>query len=221
MGRMAGAPAQITAVCVVNEVLPSPKGEIKTTAIDKRPVAGPVLVDELGLVGDTQIDRRHHGGIDRAVYVYAGEDAALWAGELGREISPGGFGENLRTSGIDVNAALIGERWAIGERLVVEVTSPRIPCGVFAGFIGERSWVKRFTDARRLGVYLRVVVPGPVCAGDQLVVLSRPNHQVPVGELFPDPDPGSMQALLDADARGEIVLADHWRSQVETVAGRR
>src|ERR1700750_101022 len=93
----------------------------KQTAIDKRPVAGPVEVGPLGLAGDRQMDRRFHGGKGKAVYAYADEDASWWASQLDREIPPGLFGENLRTSGIDVTGAEIGERWAIGDEVLVEV----------------------------------------------------------------------------------------------------
>ena len=80
------------------------------TAIDKRPVDGPIKVRKLGLFADAQLDRKHHGGEDKALYVYSQEDAEWWETELGRELPPGWFGENLRVSGIDVNAAKVGER---------------------------------------------------------------------------------------------------------------
>ena len=108
--------------------MPAPRGPIET-AIDKRPVPGRLDVGRLGVAGDRQVDRKHHGGPDKAVYAYAEEDVARWADELGRELPPGTFGENLRTRGLDVTGALVGERWRIGsDGLVVEVTQPRIPC---------------------------------------------------------------------------------------------
>src|SRR5262245_42722641 len=115
--------AQVRTVNVVHRLRP---GYFHETAIDKRPVDGPVEVDELGLVGDRQIDRSH-GGKDRAVYLYADEDAAYWAEELDRDIPPGWLGENLRTTGLDVTGALIGERWRIGT-VLLEVRKPRTPC---------------------------------------------------------------------------------------------
>lgn len=132
--------AQITAVNVVHEILPDPYGDTPVTAIDKRPVGGRVEVHALGLTGDRQCDTRNHGGRDQALYAYADEDADWWAGHLGRVIPPGSFGENVRTSGLDVTGAEIGERWRIGDgpaALVVEVTMPRIPCQMFAHRMGE------------------------------------------------------------------------------------
>jgi MOSC domain-containing protein YiiM len=126
---------------------------------------------------DVQADRKHHGGLDKALYAYSQEDASFWEGELGRALAPGFFGENLRTEGIDVNATRIGELWRIGETVTVEVTMPRTPCQTFARWVGgadQRGWVRRFSAERRLGPYLRVVRNGFVQAGDPIEVLSRP-----------------------------------------------
>ncbi|MCO8302521.1 MOSC domain-containing protein [Streptomyces hygroscopicus] len=162
------------------------------TGIDKRPVDGPVRVappgpkgqGASGLAGDTVCDTRHHGGDDQAVYAYAREDLDTWERELGRELSNGVFGENLTTSGIDVSGARIGERWRVGSGLLLEVTSPRIPCRTFAGWLGERGWVKRFTQAAVPGAYLRVLEPGEVRSGDPVEIVHRPDHEVTVAFLF-------------------------------------
>lgn len=94
------------------------------------------------------------------------------------------FGENLTTEGLEVNGALIGERWQLGSSLVLQVTVPRIPCRTFAGWLGERGWVKRFTQRALPGAYLRVLTPGAVRAGDPVRVLHRPAHGVTVATVF-------------------------------------
>src|SRR5437868_949698 len=122
---------RLSAVCVVHAIIPNPGETPDVTAIDKRPRAGRLEVGPLGLLLDTQIDRRHHGGADQALYAYADEDASWWAAELDRDVPQGFFGENLRTSGIDVTGARVGERWRIGEgdgAAELEVTMPRTPC---------------------------------------------------------------------------------------------
>ncbi|MFE9422404.1 MOSC domain-containing protein [Kitasatospora sp. NPDC006697] len=159
------------------------------TGIDKRPAAGPVLVSApergSGLAGDAICDHRYHGGPEQAVYAYAAEDLAAWAGELGRELPPGVFGENLTTAGLDVNGALIGERWRIGAAgPLLEVSSPRVPCRTFQGWLGERGWVKRFTERALPGAYLRVLEPGELAAGDGVAVVHRPGHGVDVATVF-------------------------------------
>jgi MOSC domain-containing protein YiiM len=171
---------RLVAACVVLR-LHDDAGTVGTTAIDKQPVDGAVKVGRLGLYADVQADRTHHGGEDKAVYAYAAEDADWWAEQLQRGIPPGLFGENLRVAGLDVNHARVGERWRIGEQTVLEVTMPRTPCLTFArwltgsGVIADSNgWVKRFSDARRLGTYLRVVTPGKVRAGDPIEVIAAP-----------------------------------------------
>jgi MOSC domain-containing protein YiiM len=173
----------VTAVCRVDQLLRD-SGTIGITAIDKRPVDGPVRVRPLGLHADVQADRKHHGGEDQAVYVYADEDAAYFAEELDRPIPPGLFGENLRTSGIDVTGLVLGERWRIGDTLELEVTIPRIPCGTFARRMKVDRWVKRFAEEGRPGAYFRVRRSGSVAAGDPVTVLERPGHGVTIGQMF-------------------------------------
>jgi MOSC domain-containing protein YiiM len=177
---------ELLAACVVAELRPD-AGTVGRTAIDKRPVAGPVKLGRYGLYADVQADRKNHGGELKAIYAYAQEDADFWANELGRPSPPGWFGENLRLSGIDVNGARVGERWRIGESAVVEVTMPRSPCQTFARWVGgddERGWVRRFGEAGRLGAYLSVVHFGAIEAGDTVRVLESPPDAPTMLELF-------------------------------------
>jgi MOSC domain-containing protein YiiM len=153
------------------------------TGIDKRPVFTSVKFENDGVVGDVVVDRKHHGGFDKAVYAYAVEDAQWWEKEIGRPIEYGAFGENLTTEGIDVNGALIGERWQIGT-VVLEVSEPRIPCRVFAGFWDRPTLIKDFTNAGRSGAYLRIIQEGEIRAGDELVVLERPKHDITIRDVF-------------------------------------
>ncbi|MGH3424193.1 MAG: MOSC domain-containing protein [Nocardioidaceae bacterium] len=160
-----------------------PWGTLRRSAIDKRPATGPVGVGTLGLEGDEIADLVHHGGPHKAVYAFAGEDLRTWAGELGKPLRPGQFGENLTTTGIDVTASCIGDRWRIGTA-VLEVATVRIPCSVFAGFIDERQWVRRFVQKGRPGAYLRVIEQGHLSAGDEIHVIERRGHDVTVGLMF-------------------------------------
>jgi MOSC domain-containing protein YiiM len=179
-------PAHVLAICAVHQLRRDP-GSVGITAIDKRPVAGAVKVGPYGVYADVQSDRKHHGGLERALYAYADEDAEYWQRELGRDLPHGWFGENLRTTGIDVNTARIGERWLIGDRVVVEVTTPRTACQTFARWLGgadAKGWVKRFTLAARPGPYLRVVRSGRISAGDEITVLGAPEGAPTVREVF-------------------------------------
>lgn len=189
---------------------PNPWKPVALTGIDKRPVSGPVMVTApgpkgtgaVGLAGDRAYDARNHGGPDQAVYAYAREDLDLWQAELGTPLPSGVFGENLTTEGLNVNGALIGERWRIGQRVLLEACCPRIPCGTFQGWLAQAGWIKRFTAAARPGAYLRVIEPGQVQAGDPVVIEHRPGHDVTLAVTFRalTTDPGLLPALLAASA---------------------
>lgn len=174
----------VTAVCVSGTDLPAvPDRKPVRTGIDKRPVTGRVAVHELGLDGDVQVNRRHHGGEGQAVYAYAQQDADWWVAELGRELPPGRFGENLRTTGLDLRGAVLGDRWRVGTALF-EVTAWRTPCANFARFWGIPDLVKRFAAHGATGAYLRVLETGELGAGDQVEIVSRPDHGITVETAF-------------------------------------
>lgn len=186
--------ATVVAVCVVHQIRPD-RGRVGRTAIDKRPVEGPVQVGPLGLDGDLQADNRDHGGVHQAVYSYAREEAQRWAAELGEDVPPGRFGENLATRGLPVTDTVLGERWRIGDMLELEVTGPRIPCATFGRFLGQRRWVRRFSERADVGAYCRVRTSGAVAAGDPVRVVHRPGHGVTVREVF-------VAAMLGPDRLG-------------------
>lgn len=181
--------ARIASVNVVHALVSNAGSRVGRSAIDKRPVDGPVDVEELGLVGDTVLDRAVHGGRDKAVYAYALEDLAAWEGKLGRPLPPGTFGENLTTERLDVSGAVIGEVWELATTpaaapVVLEVTMPRSPCLTFQRWMDEPHWVKRFTEHGAPGAYLRVLAEGSISAGAVVRVISRPDHGVTVAEVF-------------------------------------
>lgn len=185
----------LEAVCIVHGLKPD-AGAVGITAIDKRPSSGKVKVRKIGLYADVQVDREHHGGYDQAVYAYSAAEAERWGAELGREVPAGLFGENLRVAGIQTSDAIVGERWAIGAAVIVEVTCPRIPCSTFARHLEEENWVARFTQRGDIGCFLKVIRTGKIAAGDTITVLSRPGHGVRIRDIFHGPTPQQAQALL-------------------------
>jgi MOSC domain-containing protein YiiM len=189
-------------------------GEDVVTGIFKLPVAGRVAVAGVNLSGDDQADRAVHGGPDRAVYAYASEDYDWWNRELGRDLPPGTFGENLTIRGIDVNAALVGERWRIGTT-ILQVTTPRFPCYKLAMKMDDPKFVKRFGAALRLGTYLSIATEGTLESGDAIEIVHRPSHQLTIGEM-------SQIYLFERDRLRELLvpdLPDEWVQWIEAHAG--
>ncbi|MFG2428746.1 MOSC domain-containing protein [Streptomyces sp. NPDC048590] len=204
---------------------PDSDGAGGLTGIVKQPYDGSVRVTDpgpkgtggSGLAGDAVCDLRHHGGSDQAVYAYAREELDAWERELGRPLPNGAFGENLTTSGLTVSRALIGERWRIGDELVLEVTSGRIPCRTFAGHLGERGWVRRFTREGATGAYLRVIEPGTIRSGDPVEVVHTPRHEVTAAMEFraTTTERELLPRLLDA---GDALHSETLRAAREYVA---
>ncbi len=160
-------------------------GKSGKTGIFKRPVAGPVAVTRAGVAGDTISDLENHGGVDQAVYVFGGPDYAWWSEEVGRDLPPGTFGENLTVSGLESGAVCIGDRLRVGA-VVLEVTAPRIPCATLAARMGDLRFVKRFRWAERPGLYCRVLGEGRVRAGDPVAFEPYRGERVPALEIFRD-----------------------------------
>lgn len=188
---------------------PNPAKDVGVTGIGKRPVDSAVLRAPgpkhggmgSGVVGDFIGDLQHHGGDHQAVYAFAREELDWWGRELDRELPNGMFGENLTTRGLDVDGALVGDRWAVGDEVVLEVVGPRIPCSTFAARMGERHWVKRFSAVGRTGAYLAVVSEGTVRRGDRVEQVRRAGHDVTVPVLF--------RAFMgDLDAARQALAAD-------------
>ncbi|MFI5243275.1 MAG: MOSC domain-containing protein [Gemmatimonadales bacterium] len=181
-----------------------------TTAIWKQPVAGRVALRGVNLAGDDQADRTVHGGPDKAVYAYAREDYDYWRDHEGVDAAPGLFGENLTLEGIDLSAAIVGERWNVGTTELA-VAQPRLPCYKLGIRLGDPYFPKRFLAASRMGAYLRVVREGDVGAGDEVRVIHTPDHGVSLRLMT--------QALRDP-AKAEMLRAVHrlpafWRRVAE------
>ncbi|MBA4796444.1 MAG: MOSC domain-containing protein [Rhizobiales bacterium] len=172
---------KILAVCLGRpEILPGKKYK---TGINKLAIQGPVMVDAEGLVGDAILNRKHHGGVDQAVYIEGSIDLDWWQAELGRDLPFGTFGENLVIEGVESAILAAGDRLAIGE-VLLEITSARIPCATFAAKMGEPTFVKRYTRAARPGAYARVLQGGMVEAGQSVEFKPWSGDRVTMREMM-------------------------------------
>jgi MOSC domain-containing protein YiiM len=183
-------------------------GRPAKSAIWKSPVAGRAAARGVNLAGDDQADRDAHGGPDKAIYAYAIEDERWWETQIGRSLAYGEFGENLTTEGIEVNNALVGERWQIGTT-VLEVSEPRVPCRRLAVRMNDKMFPRRFAEALRPGPYLRIVAEGDLGAGDAIQVVERPDHDLTVRDVFRiyTRDRGEVERFLSVPQ-----ISESWRS---------
>lgn len=158
-------------------------GKIVTTAIYKQPVEGHEPLRKLNLNGDCQGDLTVHGGEHKAVYCYPVEHYVYWKKELpGRDLPLAMFGENFTTEGLVENSVHLGDQFSVGSAEVV-VTQPRLPCYKLGIRFQADDMVKRFLASARTGFYLAITREGEVGSGDNIKLMARDPHAVPVSEI--------------------------------------
>ncbi len=191
-----------------------PKGE--PSAFIKRPVTGSTRLDHLGLEGDEQADRRYHGGVDKAVLHYCHDHYALWRREqphLRMHLSsPGAFGENLSSRGLNETNVCIGDRFLLGSA-IVEVSQGRQPCWKLGHRFGDPGMVRQVVETGRCGWYYRVVSPGAVAAGDCITLVDRPNPDWSVADVFRLLIAGHRDRERIAALRTLPELSANWRAR--------
>jgi len=176
---------QLISINIGKERKQQRKDYVETTGIYKLPVDGPVEIKSLGIEGDAICDKKNHGGPDQALYIYGGADYAWWEQKIGKELTPGTFGDNLTISDLESATFNVGDYIHIGE-VTLQVTSPRIPCGTFATRMGDPQWVKKFRAAERPGLYVRVVKEGTTKAGDPVTVEKYAGETVSIVQMYRD-----------------------------------
>lgn len=185
------------------------RGELVETGIFKRPVSHRVRAHEHGLDGDRQADLTVHGGAFKAVYSYSIAHYQWWAIELGRELEPGMFGENLTIDGLDEETVAIGDRFEIGTT-ILEATQPRLPCYKLGVKFRDPRIVKRFMESGRFGTYFRVARDGDIGVGDTVTQVHRDPLAVPVKSLISFLRPDYRNAELLSRALRVQALPPHW-----------
>lgn len=176
---------QLISINIGKEQTQQRKDYVETTGIYKMPVQGPVEIKALGIEHDAICDTKSHGGPDQAIYVYGGADYAWWSNEIGKELVPGTFGENLTISDLESAQFNIGDYLHIGE-LILQVTAPRIPCGTFAARMADPQWVKKFRHAERPGLYCRVLKAGTINAGASVSVEKYTDETISILQMYRD-----------------------------------
>lgn len=189
----------------------------KRSAIGKHPVLGPVRIGRLGLDGDMQVDKRHHGGPEMAVHLYPLAHHAYWRERIGDHsllADPGAFGGNIAVEGLDETQVRIGERFRLGSALL-EISQPRMPCATIERRFERKGMVEAILASGRCGWYFRVIEEGEAQAGDALQPIAVSGSPFSVRETFAAitaPASASHSALLTALAECEL-LTSEWRAK--------
>lgn len=195
------------------------------SAIEKGIVSGPVPVSELGLEGDEQADKVHHGGIDKAVLGYCATHYPFWKNEFsGIQWAPGAFGENLTLSGMLESDVCIGDVFecqsADARGLRLQISQPREPCWKLSQRWGVPKLAVRVQATGRTGWYMRVLHGGEVQAGQTLRLVQRPHPEFTVDVanriLFAKPrDTAADLRLAECDS-----LSEAWKENLIRRSGK-
>ncbi len=195
------------------------RGRPLRSGIHKRPVAVESLqLSTTNLEGDRQADLNVHGGPDKAVYAYPSEHIASWAAELGQELGPAAFGENLTVSGWLEDQVRIGDVWSWGEALL-QVTQPREPCYKLATFRSRPDLPKKLVANGRTGWYLRVLRPGAVPVSGPIEVVERHDAALTVLRLHRAHILGEATSEELAAMAGLPELSAAWRAAIAEKLG--
>ena len=150
-------------------------GKDVQTGIFKFPVNEPIFLGNEDVEKDNVVDRRYHGGVDKACYLYSADHYKYWQKLYSNLEMPFGiFGENLTVEGLHEAEVNIGDIYKIGDA-VVQATQPRQPCFKLEFRFNDRNIVRQFIDSGFAGVYVRVIENGNVKTGDSMELLERKN----------------------------------------------
>jgi MOSC domain-containing protein YiiM len=176
-------PMRLLSISVARPRIVMAKGQRFSTGIYKQPIEGPVMLRRLNLDGDRQADLTVHGGPAKAVYAYPSEHYPVWRKELPElDLQYGMFGENFTTEGLNEENTHIGDRFRIGEAVLM-VTQPREPCFKLAAKFGRDDIIKKFLESGRSGFYLAVIEEGLVEAGQTIERISQDRNGVTVADM--------------------------------------
>ena len=164
-------------------------GKIIETGIFKYPAKSPIFLGEEDVENDAVIDRKHHGGIDQAVYAYSEQHYDYW-----KKLYPdldwefGVFGENLTITNLEETSILVGSQYKLGET-IIEVTKPRQPCMKLGLRFGTQAILKQFWNSTKSGIYYKVVKTGKVSVGDILTPIHIAENSQSIAEVYSSKKP--------------------------------
>lgn len=160
------------------------RGKTVFTGIFKYPVNQPIILGDSDVGGDAVVDRKYHGGINKACYIYSADHYKYW-----KTLYPdldwnyGMMGENITVKGLDESSIQIGDIFYIGD-CRVQVTQPRQPCFKLGIRFGSQKIVKQFMNSRFPGIYVKVIEGGKVEVGDNFSLSERLHNTIGLLEIW-------------------------------------
>ncbi|RNL91030.1 MOSC domain-containing protein [Sinomicrobium pectinilyticum] len=190
---------KVIAVNIAKPTVVRWKGKEVLTGIYKYPVSSSIFLEKEDVRGDAVIDRKYHGGADKACYAFSADHYPYWKQHYpDLEWNWGMFGENITIEGLDESRLHIGDVLKIGNA-TVQVTQPRQPCFKLGIKFGDQKVLKEFITYEHPGAYLRVLTPGAVKAGDPVEIIEQDTQRFSLQEVFSllyKPVPGHIPQII-------------------------
>lgn len=160
------------------------RGNEVTTGIYKKPVNQSLYLNKEEVKGDEVSDRRFHGGINKACYLFSVDHYAYWQNLYPNlDWEYGMFGENLTVKGLDETQIHIGDIYKLGTALV-QVTQPREPCYKFGVKFESQQALPQFVNYGYSGVYVKVLKEGEVNVNDTISLVEKAKNSLSIFNLF-------------------------------------
>ncbi|MEN8125200.1 MAG: MOSC domain-containing protein [Bacteroidota bacterium] len=160
------------------------KNKTYSTGIFKYPLKDSIFLGLEDVENDYVIDRRYHGGIEKAVYAYGENHYEFW-----KDLYPnldfhyGMFGENLTVSNLWEEKIFVGNVYQLGET-IIEVTKPREPCAKLGIVFNNPKVIKQFWNSTKSGVYFKVLQTGKVTKNDAFVLLEKAKNAPSIADVY-------------------------------------
>jgi MOSC domain-containing protein YiiM len=160
------------------------RGKEIQTGIYKQPVNHSIFLGAEDVENDHVIDRRYHGGLDKACYLFSEDHYDFWKTRYPNlEWNWGMFGENLTISNLDEAQVMIGNIYQVGEA-IIQITQPRQPCFKLGVKFGTQKMIKEFVNSGHSGAYVRVIKSGNVLKGQELILEEKAKNSMSIREVF-------------------------------------
>ena len=149
----------------------------------KKPIKGFAEITKLTIIDDEVADKKHHGGVDKAILVYSFNHYEKWKKELNLEnIDIGSFGENFLIDGLDENNVSVGDIYQLDE-VIVEVSQPRQPCWKIGNHFNDKSMLPKVLNNSRTGWYLRILKEGKIDINSTIKLIKKPYPELTIKKL--------------------------------------
>lgn len=158
--------------------------EFVQTGMYKRSVNEGIYLTKTGVRNDAVIDRRYHGGEEKACYLFGYNNYGYFQDKFpNANWEIGMFGENITLDYLDESKLIVGSIYGLGETEIM-IFEPRQPCAKLNYRLGSNQAVKEFANAPFPGVYVKVLKEGWVRPNDILEHKSSTENTQTITSLY-------------------------------------